>query len=110
MAITIDGKSYDETKLDDKCKNSIVQVNSLQTRLKQLSVEFDNVKVLIKHHSEYLTANLPASAIVETPTAALPNSMTQNNLYVGSATDLQKMLIQKAKDKETVIESDTNKE
>ena len=65
MAITIDGKSYDETKLDDKCKNSIVQVNSLQTRLKNLASEFDNVKVLIKHHSEYLTANLPASAIVE---------------------------------------------
>ena len=65
MAITIDGKSYDETKLDDKCKTSIVQVNSLQTRLKQLSTEFDNVKVLIKHHSDYLTANLPASAIVE---------------------------------------------
>ena len=65
MAITIDGKQYDETKLDDKCKNSIVQVNSLQTRLKQLAAEFDNVKVLIKHHSEYLTANLPASAIVE---------------------------------------------
>ena len=65
MAITIDGKSYDETKLDDKCKNSIVQVNSLQTRLRNLSAEFDNVKVLIKHHSEYLTANLPASAIIE---------------------------------------------
>ena len=65
MAITIDGKSYDETKLDDKCKNSIVQVNSLQTRLRTLSAEFDNVKVLIKHHSEYLTTNLPTSAIVE---------------------------------------------
>jgi hypothetical protein len=70
MAITIDGKSYDETKLDDKCKTSIVQVNQLQSRLKNLAAEFDNVKVLIKHHSEYLTANLPASAIVETPTAA----------------------------------------
>ena len=65
MAITIDDKSYDETKLDDKCKNSIVQVNSLQSRLKNLAAEFENVKVLIKHHSEYLTANLPASAIVE---------------------------------------------
>ena len=42
--------------------------------------------------------------------AALPNNMTQNNLYVGSATDLQKMLIQKAKEKETIIESDTNQE
>ena len=65
MAITIDGKSYDETKLDDKCKNSIVQVNTLQSRLKNLAAEFDNVKVLIKHHSDYLTANLPASAVVE---------------------------------------------
>ena len=68
MAITIDGKSYDETKLDDKCKSAIVQVNSLQTRLRTLSTEFENVKVLIKHHSEYLTANLPASAIVEATT------------------------------------------
>ena len=68
MAITIDGKSYDETKLDEKCKNAIVQVNSLQGKLRQLSTEFDNVKVLIKHHSEYLTANLPASALVEATT------------------------------------------
>ena len=67
MAITIDGKSYDETKLDDKCKTSIVQVNTLQSRLKQLAAEVDNVKVLIKHHTDYLTANLPASAIIEKP-------------------------------------------
>jgi len=74
MAITIDGKSYDETKLDDKCKNSIVQVNTLQSRLKNLAAEFDNVKVLIKHHSEYLTANLPASAIVEDKPAEEPKN------------------------------------
>ena len=79
MAITIDGKSYDETKLDDKCKNSIVQVNSLQSRLKQLAAEFDNVKVLIKYHSDYLTANLPASALVEeTATAGEPAEETKN--------------------------------
>ena len=65
MAITIDGKSYDETKLDDKCKNSVVQVNSLQGRLRQLAAEFDNVKVLINHHTEYLKSNLPTSALVE---------------------------------------------
>jgi hypothetical protein len=64
MAITIDGKSYDETKLDDKCKNSVIQVNSLQAKLRQLSAEFDNVKVLINHHSEYLKSNLSASALV----------------------------------------------
>ena len=65
MAITIDGKVYDETKLDEKCKNSIVQVNAMQGKLRQLTAEFDNVKVLIKHHSEFLTGNLPASALVE---------------------------------------------
>ena len=65
MAITIDGKSYDETKLDDKCKNSVVQVNVLQGRLKQLSVDFDNVKVLINYHSEYLKSNLLTSALVK---------------------------------------------
>ena len=68
MAITIDGKSYDETKLDEKCKNAIVQVSQAQNKLRQLTSEFENVKVLIKHHSEYLTANLPASAIVEATT------------------------------------------
>ena len=65
MAIIIDGKSYDETKLDDKCKNSLVQFNSLQVKLRQLSAELDNVKVLINHHSEYIKSNLPASALVE---------------------------------------------
>ena len=28
MAITIDGKKYDETKLSDEVKNSIVQVSN----------------------------------------------------------------------------------
>ena len=65
MAITIDGRSYDETKLDDMCKNSLVQVKSLQGKLRQLSAELDNVKVLINHHSDYLTNNLPESALVE---------------------------------------------
>ena len=65
MAITIDGKTYDDAKLDDKCKNAIVQVSQAQNKLRQLTSEFENVKVLIKHHSEYLTANLPTDAIVE---------------------------------------------
>ena len=65
MAITIDGKSYDETKLDEKCKNSIVQVNTLQSRLKQLAAEFDNVKVLINHHKEIITKGLTDEALVK---------------------------------------------
>ena len=65
MAITIDGKNYDETKLDEKCKTSVVQVQNLQARLRNLQAEFDNVKILITHHSKYLTDNLPASALIE---------------------------------------------
>ena len=71
----------------------------LSTAIKQNAEVADKLMKLHKERKD-----------VETSTAALPNSMTQNNLYVGSATDLQKMLIQKAKDKETVIESNTNKE
>ena len=55
MAITIDGKSYDESKLSDEVKSSIVQVSQQQARQKQLSAEFDNTKVLIKHHKDIIT-------------------------------------------------------
>ena len=64
MAITIDGKQYDETKLDDKHKNAIVQVQQAQNKLKQLQSEFENVQVLIAHHSKYLTENLHAAALL----------------------------------------------
>jgi|TARA_B110000967_G_scaffold197421_1_gene229144 nanoRNase/pAp phosphatase (c-di-AMP/oligoRNAs hydrolase) len=66
MTVTIDGKNYDETKLDDKAKNAVVQVQQGQVRLKQLQNEFDNVKIIIDHHSKYLKDNLPASAVIET--------------------------------------------
>ena len=45
MAITINGKTYDENKLDDKCKNAVVQVSQAQAKLRQLTPEFDNVKI-----------------------------------------------------------------
>ena len=57
----------------------------LSTAIKQNAEVADKLMKLHKERKD-----------VETSTAALPNSMTQNNLYVGSATDLQKMLIQKA--------------
>jgi|TARA_B110000967_G_C18475492_1_gene359522 hypothetical protein len=71
MAITIDGKQYDETKLDDKHKNAIVQVQAAQNKLKQLQSEFENVQVLIAHHSKYLTENLPAAALIEATAEAV---------------------------------------
>ena len=72
----------------------------LSTAIKQNAEVADKLMKLHKEKKEVETINQ----------AALPNNMTQNNLYVGSATALQKMLIQKAKEKETIIESNTNKE
>ena len=72
----------------------------LSTAIKQNAEVADKLMKLHKERKD-----------VETDSqASLHNNMTQNNLYVGSATDLQKMLIQKAKEKETIIESDTNQE
>ena len=66
MAITIDGNQYDETKLDEVAKSAIVQVSQAQNRLRTLSLQSENEKILIKHHSEWLKANLPAAALIET--------------------------------------------
>ena len=65
MAITIDNKSYDETKLSAETKSSIVQVSNLQARQKQLSAEFDNVNVLINHHKEIISKGLTDEALVK---------------------------------------------
>ena len=65
MAITIDGKKYDETKLSDEVKSSIVQVSNLQSRQKQLTTECDNTKVLIKHHRDVITKGLTDEALVK---------------------------------------------
>ena len=65
MAITIDGKKYDETKLSDEVKNSIVQVSNLQARQKNLTVEFDNNKVLIKHNRDLIAKGLTDEALVK---------------------------------------------
>ncbi len=65
MAITIDGKSYDETKLSEDVKSSIVQVSNLQTRQKNLQVDFDNTKVLINQHRDIITKGLTDEALVK---------------------------------------------
>ena len=65
MAITIDGKSYDDTKLSDEVKESIVQVSQQQARQRQLTSEFNNTKVLIKHHKDIITKGLTDEALVK---------------------------------------------
>ena len=65
MAITIDGKKYDETKLSDEVKSSIVQVSNLQSVQKRLTTEFDNTKVLIKHHRDIISKGLKDEALIK---------------------------------------------
>ena len=65
MAITINNKQYDETKLDQNIKNSIAQIQMLQKRMNELQMDFDNAKVLLQHHQKFITDNLPASAEIE---------------------------------------------
>ena len=65
MAITINGKQYDESKIEQNVKNSIAQVQLLQRRMNELQMDFDNAKVLLQHHQKFITDNLPASAEIE---------------------------------------------
>ena len=65
MAITINGKQYDENKIDQNIKNSIGQVHFLQRRMNELQLDFDNAKVLLQHHQKNIQDNLPASAEIE---------------------------------------------
>ena len=62
MTITINDKTYDETKLDAKVRNSIVQVNNYQSRLNTLVADVENCKLILDHHRKYLTDNLPVEA------------------------------------------------
>ena len=65
MAITINGKQYDENKIDQNVKNSIGQVQFLQKRMNELQMDFDNAKVLLQHHQKNIQDNLPAAAEIE---------------------------------------------
>ena len=65
MAITINGKQYDENKIDQNIKNSIGQVQFIQRRMNELQLDFDNAKVLLQHHQKNIQDNLPASAEIE---------------------------------------------
>ena len=70
MAITIDGKEYDETKLDNNVKNSIVQVQNANQQIASLQAELLNAQVLEQHHSKFIKDNLPVDEEAEAPTEA----------------------------------------
>ena len=65
MAITINGKQYDESKIEQNVKNSIAQVQLIQRRMNELQMDFDNAKVLLQYHQKNIQDNLPASAEIE---------------------------------------------
>jgi len=69
MAITIDGKEYDETTLDNNVKNSIVQVQNANQQIASLQAEILNHQILAQHHSKFVEDNLPETK-TEAPTEA----------------------------------------
>ena len=72
MAITIDGKEYDETTLDNNVKNSINQVQNANQQIASLQAELLNQQVLAQHHSNFIKENLPTDAEATTETAEAP--------------------------------------
>ena len=74
MAITIDGKEYDETKLDNNVKNSIVQVQNANNNIVNLQADLLNNQILAQHHSNFIKENLPADE--EAPTEEVTEEVT----------------------------------
>ena len=66
MAITIDGKEYDEATLDNNVKNSILQVQNSNQQIAQLQAEVLNHQIIAQHHSKFIKENLPTDE--EAPT------------------------------------------
>ena len=65
MTITIDGKNYDENKLDKKVVNSIGQIAILQKRMNDIQMDHENAKVLLAHHQKNVKDNLYDEALEE---------------------------------------------
>ena len=65
MAVTINGKQYDESKIEQNVKNSIAQVQLIQRRMNELQMDFDNAKVLLQHHQKNIKDNLSDEALEE---------------------------------------------
>jgi len=70
----------------------------LSTMLKQNAEIADRLMELQKKKKEVRLTDNPQ----------LPNSMTQNNVYVGSTTDLQRMLHNRINEKTTTIDQQTD--
>jgi len=79
MAITINGKEYDENDFSNDVKNSILQVQNSNQQIAQLQAEVLNHQIIAKHHSQNIQDNLPAeeeSPTEEATTAKAPHPDT----------------------------------
>ena len=70
MAITINGKEYDENDFSNDVKNSIMQVQNSNDQIRQLQAEVLNHQIIAKHHSQNIQDNLPADEEAPTEEAA----------------------------------------
>ena len=57
--ITIDNKEYDETKLSDKGKVALSQLQQIGQRQTSLSLDFQNTQILQNHYGTILKSELP---------------------------------------------------
>ena len=72
MAITINGKEYDEKDLDNNIKNSILQVQNSNQQIAQLQAEVLNHQIIAQHHSKFIKENLPTDGEGTTENAEAP--------------------------------------
>ena len=70
MAITINGKEYEEADLDNNVKNSIAQVQNANANIAKLQADLLNQQIIAQHHSKFIQDNLPEIEDGETPTEA----------------------------------------
>ena len=59
MNFKFDNKDYDEKKLNDKGKMTFGQLQQINQRKMQLTIEFQNQEVLQKHYGAILKEELP---------------------------------------------------
>ena len=70
MAVTINGKEYEEADLDNNVKNSIRQVQNANANIANLQADLLNQQIIAQHHSKFIQDNLPEIEDGETPTEA----------------------------------------
>ena len=72
MAIKLNDKWYDESKLNAELKNAIVQVNNYQKQVSNLKADLQNCQIIIAHHAKYIQDNVPAAAEIDEPKTETP--------------------------------------